>query len=341
MKRVFFLGAGATVADYPGAPLLKNLLGQMLDKDFRAHSDFQTEIKTFFSKYFFDLEDKSYWEYPSIQDVLSFIDTALLSEECLVGKNYLEHIRNIVVYLMGRSIENGTFIRGGNNTEDLVNQLTPGDTVISTNYDIIADNCFLKRFCNMNYGVRFRRNVDVWKEDQETRSATLAEPHVYSTDRSALLLKLHGSFNWVYCPRCNELDITATHKGAFHCMRNDVRCYNPYCTELYQALIVSPTFLKSYSNRIVREIWTLAEQTIAEAEEIIFIGYSMPVDDYEIKNMLLRGISKNKKRPCITVINKRPENLKEEMENARYEMNYRRVFGSVEYKACGFNRYFK
>jgi len=342
-KRIFFLGAGATIADCPDAPSLKDLLGKMLSDNSTEYSLHKGKIRNFLSQYFFNLGGKDVSRYPLIQDVLSFIDAGLLNETYFnKDEKYLKDIRNAVVYLMSRTIEKGMQRPTGTNICRFVGKLEPTDIIISTNYDIVIDNWFLQTFMNkMNYGVKFRHSIDAKNKNLNTDAARPSEITAHCIDFGTALLKLHGSFNWLYCPRCDELDITPVQKGVFECMGSAVYCYNQFCTELYQPLIVSPTFLKSYKNRIIRETWLLAEQAIAQTEEIIFIGYSMPVDDYEIKSMLLRGIANNKKRPMITIVDKCPKNEKERKENKQYKMNYEKVFGLIGYQECGFEQYTK
>ena len=345
-RRVFFLGAGATKADFPDAPSLKDLLGKMLSVDAEEYLAEKGIIRNFLSQYFFDLNGKSDSQYPLIQDVLSFIDAGLLNETYFeIDKKYLIEIRDALIYLMGITIEKGMQVQDKTSILKLVGSLlyNPQDVVISTNYDIVVDNCFLKTFQNgMNYGVKFRKGFDTSSGYPDVYLAVPPSIAAHSIDTGASLLKLHGSFNWLYCPRCDELDISVAQKGALECMSSKVYCYNNQsCTELYQPLIISPTFLKNYKNRIIREVWSLAEQAVANAQEIIFIGYSMPVDDYEIKSMLLRGIArnKNKEKPAITVVDKCPKDDIEKQENKQYKMNYEKVFGSIGYMECGFARY--
>ncbi len=340
-QRIFFLGAGATKADFPNAPTLKDLLGKILSEDSFEYTIAKDKMRNFLHEYFFDLSGKTSEEYPLIQDVLSFIDTSLQNETDLkVNKNDLEDIRRTIIYQMGFTIEKHMQISEDVNMLKLVSRLTPEDVVISTNYDIVADNCFLNKFSNkMNYGITFRASVDAVNRRPYTDIAGSSRVPIYSFDEGPSLLKLHGSFNWLYCTRCDELDVTPAQKGA---LQHGTRCFNHMtCTALYQPLIVPPTFFKSYQNRIIREVWLLAEQAVAQAEEIIFIGYSMPVDDYEIKSMLLRGIARNKKRPAITVVDKCPKDEGERQENIQYKINYEKVFGSVDYRKCGFAQYVK
>lgn len=269
MNRVFVLGAGATTADYPQAPLLKDLLFEALQGVSDKHSE---KIRGFLSRYFFTLENHACLTYPTIQDVLSFIDIGLSDKVYFqLNKKDLEDVRNSIVYSMARAIEQGlnqTCI--GEANLRLVEKVKAEDAIISTNYDIVIDNCFLKQYQNqINYGVKFRQAIDSNNTDNDGR-ARQAPITVYSNPDKVLLLKLHGSFNWLYCRRCNELDITPARKGIFDCMHDDVYCHNPMCTEKYQPLVVSPTFLKNYENKIIRDVWSIAEKTVSEADEIVF-----------------------------------------------------------------------
>ena len=87
--------------------------------------------------------------------------------------------------------------------------------------------------------------------------------------------------------------------------------------------------MRDPKNRIISEVWSLAEKAVSKAEEIVFIGYSMPADDFEIKSMLLRAIAdhsyrhgeNNKTR--IMVIGKKPENFEEKKHNDVQKRNFK------------------
>ena len=342
IKRIFFLGAGATKADHPKAPLLKDLLDKILDGRNDKHTN---TVKGFVSDYFFNPDNKKY--LPSIQDVLSFIDIGLSDEGYFkIDKKYLETVRNSIVYCMARLIEEGLNVECvANSNLVLIEKAKKEDVIISTNYDIIIDNCFLKQYPNqINYGVRSRHaiNSDFTGSDGRVLSS---EFRLHFNPEQVTLLKLHGSFNWLYCQRCNELDITPARKGIFDCIHDDVRCVNVMCTERYQPLVVSPTFLKNYNNRVIKDVWSIAEKAVSEANEIIFIGYSMPSDDYQIKSMLLRGIENHAYRygksnkAQVTVIGKNTKNTEEKNENEFQKTNFEKVFGLINYMDCGFKEY--
>ena len=237
MSKVYFLGAGATKADCPQAPLLKDLLGLMLHKDISDCLKAQTKVREFLSKYFFDLKDKDSTQYPLIQDVLSFIDTCLTSESHLkIDKVNFMDVHQAITYLMWFSIKEGVQRGNGSCISALVDKLRNEDTVISTNYDIIPDVAIFEKHKKrnvINYGVKFRRNVEVNQVNEDC--LRFADMSIYFDKGITTLLKLHGSYNWLYCPRCNELDIANNVNGCmlkvYPCLRSSLHRSIPadYC----------------------------------------------------------------------------------------------------------------
>ena len=75
MKRVFFLGAGATKADFPQAPLNEKLLKEALKLNLSQAAKAKNIVKDFIRKFFYSPE---LGEYPRIEDVLGFLDSNLL-----------------------------------------------------------------------------------------------------------------------------------------------------------------------------------------------------------------------------------------------------------------------
>jgi len=111
------------------------------------------------------------------------------------------------------------------------------------------------------------------------------------------------SLNWVYCPRCDEVDVTIGMKGAHNLLDGGMHwvCVNPYCTAKYEPLLVTPTMLKIYTNRALGELWTHCEQAVVSAGNLTFIGYSLPDPDYLIRAMLIRGLAKNPRREDLSL----------------------------------------
>src|SRR5947207_2803724 len=103
--------------------------------------------------------------------------------------------------------------------------------------------------------------------------------------KSCPLYKPHGSLNWLYCRACQKLDVTAGIKSV-HYIFCDPALVCPECHSRYEALIVAPTMFKSYSNLILAEIWRAVEDRLANAAEVVFIGYSLPDADVHLRCIL-------------------------------------------------------
>jgi hypothetical protein len=56
-----------------------------------------------------------------------------------------------------------------------------------------------------------------------------------------------------------------------------------------------PTFLKNLSNPQYKLIWQNAGIELSEAERIVFIGYSLPQADFEMRQLLSRMVRPNAK----------------------------------------------
>ena len=110
-----------------------------------------------------------------------------------------------------------------------------------------------------------------------------------------------------------------------------LRCSNPHCTAGYEPLLVTPTKFKIYENRILKHIWELSREVLSRAEEIIFIGYSFPEADTEIRCLLLNALNQSSNRANITFVDK--PGGSDDLHN------YQKLLGQIEYKPIGFIEY--
>jgi hypothetical protein len=107
---------------------------------------------------------------------------------------------------------------------------------VSTNYDILIDNALADEYrheMDLDYGVDFRNfdRPDDWRRPRRGRSVSLFKPH--------------GSLNWLFCPTCNELELTPKEKGVVTRLITDfAHAACPHCASIYSPLIVPPTFYK-------------------------------------------------------------------------------------------------
>jgi hypothetical protein len=78
-----------------------------------------------------------------------------------------------------------------------------------------------------------------------------------------------------------------------------------------------PTFLKDFSNPQYKLIWQNAGVELSEATKVVFIGYSLPQADFEMRQLLSRMIRENAEIEVVT----------REQSNNDLEMRYRVFFG--------------
>lgn len=177
------------------------------------------------------------------------------------------------------------------------------------------------------------------------------------------ILKMHGSLAWLECPKCGRIFTDFSEEIAYKAAIN-LEC--PICTaeEDYfdreapalRNLIITPTFIKSLDNLNVKNIWQNALLDISRASHIVFIGYSFPDADFEMRCLLKKSIKKSAK---ITVVLSEddnpqkwrelfqaknvPEDTIESILERMYlpEKRYQSFFGkdNVEFKYEGFCSY--
>jgi hypothetical protein len=166
------------------------------------------------------------------------------------------------------------------------------DTIITFNYDLIADNSIHRCGMISEYG------------DGGSSS--------YPGRRPINLLKLHGSANWSYCtePTCGWTNIEYDTEKVD--MANLLRRPCPRCQKnSLSPLIVPPTWNKSkYHIEILADVWKKALHELKLASRVVVIGYSMPSTDTFFKYLLTVALSSNPTLKEIVVINK-GEDLKE------------------------------
>jgi hypothetical protein len=197
---------------------------------------------------------------------------------------------------------------------------------VSTNYDILIDNALTEEHAHvdLDYGVEFR-NFE-WPDDWERPLPS----------RNVLLFKPHGSLNWLFCPTCNELQITPKEKGVVTRLISDYadkKCSE--CSTVFSPMIVPPSFYKDLNNVFLSSIWNRTDVALRKVKRIIFCGYSFPDADIHIKYLLKRAQTNRDGPLDITVVNNHPD---KDPEIARQEkQRYERFLGErVNYTGLSF-----
>jgi hypothetical protein len=144
--------------------------------------------------------------------------------------------------------------------------------------------------------------------------------------------KMHGSSNWVYCENCKSLFFDLERKLPLHIraglIKSDFRLFDEkftdkvfdealgitsnerncrFCAFPVSSHIASFSYRKSFRTHAYPSVWYHAERLLAESDQWIFVGYSLPEADFELKQVL-KGASlrmlhrKSKAKKSIEVI---------------------------------------
>ncbi|GEM_PF-1745771 len=250
-----------------------------------------------------DLKDKNVNKLANIalEDVYTILDRSLLGEDVLPPFSYedLQKIRSsldaCVIYYFNSLQE-----RERQNEGDLYEKLyyrfkeLYGDewTTVSTNWDTIWDKVVINNMEKRNFYVDYGGPVFRIVNDCV---------NIPSKEQLGLkLLKLHGSFNWLECPRCHTIFASQDNLSWRSCF-DPISCLRCTCSAgsieepKLRALFLTPTMLKKIKNPILQIIWDEALHVLSNAREIIFIGYSFPFADYELRYLFRRSISHDTK----------------------------------------------
>lgn len=340
---VFFIGAGFTKAIAETAPTGAEFLTKAFNENGPFSSDKKIQhIKSFVEENYYPLNNDI---IPSIEDLLSLIDYTIQRNEALSSNYLLDdviRIRNELIYLIGKvikdSLENNNrdkllisreFIRKILEFRNKNNEVT----IISTNYDIILDNSLIDVCKSCNYGALLRHcihwNHNIEEINEVNGHKTWGGGNIVINKGDIPLLKIHGSLNWFYCPKCDEIDLTVKNKGATILADTQSKfiCDNKFCTSFYKPLLVTPTMLKVYNNSFLKKIWDMSDSAISKADRLVFIGYSLPEADYHIRSLISKSLIKNANIDEILVIEKKPK--KENHQELKWQENVKRRYNSL------------
>lgn len=204
--------------------------------------------------------------------------------------------------------------------------------VITTNWDIMLDN-YIHNLMSEDpkpKGLEFSGVVDYccYISSLEPNDESI-KPGLYALGKgryNVKLLKLHGSLNWMQCPRCQRLYVKFykrfnggyifDEKFCRHCDTNFGT--KEETSNLLTTNLIMPTFLKNLNNIQNKLIWQNAGIELSEASKIVFLGYSLPQADFEFKQLLSRMIRKDAIIETVLIEKDNPSNY-DIKDNARYQ----------------------
>ena len=153
--------------------------------------------------------------------------------------------------------------------------------LITFNYDLLLDRALTDAarhpISTWSYAVPFCASVERFPSYRD------------SADPTIFLLKLHGSLNWGYCPRCSSLRL-----WYYNTYDNIFRKTWPECKNCsgasrgFKPVLVGPTSTKRFPSAL-DSAWNTAAICLQQTEKLTVIGYSFPASDREPRRLFLKN----------------------------------------------------
>lgn len=296
INTVFILGAGAS--KQAGVPLMGEFIDVARDlrriDDVGDHaSDFDivfeaiTKLQLVHSKSQFDLQN--------IETVFSAFEFArILRSFCGYDFEHISRLSSAAKGLIAHTVERTlVFPRGdrgpaspepyGQFAELLysLRRATPAHNIVlmTFNYDFALDFA-LRGISSLSYGMTGQR----------------------ADANEVTLLKLHGSINWAVCRKCGSIVPISFEDFEDSQSRADYSRLDRFqfggCLSVLshchmrvdpQPFLVPPTWNKTSYHEKLSAIWSLASMSLANADNIVVIGYSLPETDMFFRQLYALG----------------------------------------------------
>lgn len=227
----------------------------------------------------------------SITDVLSIIDY-LINARLALAPNFRDLELRKMRHQLGMCI-NGV-LRGAKSLRIrdsllrwILARAHAGDriAIVTTNYDCLYDIPLAQVL--ERKGQKALETVDF--------GTTVLSPgsHEYSRPMDARLavFKLHGSLNWLRCELCGSLYLNPKQRIISLAYWNKATVWNTCrCDGRLREVLVAPSLVRDIRNPHLLANWIAALAELREASEWVFIGYSLPQEDTEVRALLLRAL---------------------------------------------------
>ncbi|HCC52822.1 MAG TPA: hypothetical protein DEQ30_12860 [Porphyromonadaceae bacterium] len=209
-------------------------------------------------------------------------------------------------------------------------------SIITMNWDTLLDKELYHLSQNHNLGrsrVKVYPDLCFYDHSYNQSDKRIVSTHIKAKGhRNIKLLKLHGSINWLICPYCERVYVDYEDDIALNALSSDCSCSK--CKEMLitpespqmRSILITPTFLKDLNDLHLRNIWHNAFMDLTEANKIVFIGYSFPDADFEMRCLLKKAVRHNTQIDVVLHSLDNPENYKALMDNHHFDINDQNSF---------------
>ncbi|HEX9869385.1 MAG TPA: hypothetical protein VGC99_12490 [Candidatus Tectomicrobia bacterium] len=209
--------------------------------------------------------------------------------------------------------------------DDFIRLLGDDVAFATLNYDLLLETIFRRNQRAWHYPLQGESKLD--RNELGPYDGSFYIPSDQNP-QSIPYLKLHGSFNWYYCWRCEYFEIVRNADVGLNCtLLREARppisagnlraCNSEACGErrtapgegqaVLKPLIIPPARMKEYSQAPVRRHWAFFDLLLAQARQLILVGTSIRDEDVLLVNSLNLLRLKHPQLERIVVIDPRPE----------------------------------
>ncbi len=304
--KVFVLGAGASA--FAGYPLATGLLSFI-----RNFNSFEVKTKEKASRVIGKLNDAEFFFSRSVvrdpngvanlEELLTYLELYHSFPGTLFGLNPWDSsdsadIRAVITFRFLEyqyDLNKSTWLKGahgetvGKVSEAWSGRIKPGDVILTFNWDILHEVIL------WHSGLWSYRDGYSFKCDAQGQREQPSK---------TLILKLHGSVNWVQQDDDDLVAYIADVKDFFPDSEdwNWRPRYNEAQADSGRKLVL-PTYLKDISsNRALLDIWAKAHRVITEARELVVVGYSLNAADHPARLLFGTALLENAALDRVTVV---------------------------------------
>jgi hypothetical protein len=326
-RMVLFLGSGFSVD--LGLPVTSKLQDRILEvspppEEAQREAFISQRISSFWHDVFGWTGSKT---RPALEDHFTQIDLAANSGHYLgmvYGPKKLRALRRMTIHRIFTLLN--VEPTDAPHIDTLVHQLLAAFelSIVTTNWDIMAERCLDRQGAPFFYS----RQSDVRRPPELVAGTPI--------------WKLHGSGNWGYCDVCRNLITSEITLGKttvrfgwlleaedFRLFRGGGKLAQNLGTAFRECVgcggrtavrVATFSHRKHLDVPFFQSIWDDARESLRSAERWLFIGYSMPEADVEIRHLLKTAELSHRRdtRPRIDVVLKDDDNA---------GLRYRRLFG--------------
>ncbi len=317
MRIVFFLGAGFSRP--AGLPVMREFpmfCGSL--------SDMRLEIECFFKCVEYAQRTRAYihGDIQNVEYLMSVLSLAAIANpdltfEMSTGRitveKALSHIQTLVWRVYSRmesyASRQDSYRHFRRALECLLKTMSNSIKIdiVTTNYDMLPEMLMLAIGVPTSSPIAYEVLPATPASDPPNFCKSLS-PGLYGNSAACTVHKLHGSVNYfvksagkrkeLHC--WDQLFVRETNGPLFSI---PFACHqDATIPKGFLPVIVPPSMVKHYDIPIVRQIWANASNAIAEADKIIFVGYSFPPSDTIMKFFLGTSLTNNHSGCRIAVI---------------------------------------